>query len=706
MHYLTYICKQNLNHTITITITITMNHLCGLFLCSILLFTSCSTFQKQNYNPQKVGANDPFKTTMVASEFFEFDAKTDKVVEGEKGTVISFPKGCFLDDKGNTINDKVKVELAEALTLDDMLLSGLTTTSNGKMLETGGMIYLNPTTLAGANVFINPKIPVMITIPAANKRAGMMAYSGYRAEDGKIDWTNPKPIESYLEHVDIAQLDFLPPDFAREVKKGLPFAGYTVATKELTDSLYYSLAAYFRGVISVPAPKAEIEQIEPHYNPNKEVKDGKYTDESYVVHGHQEREHTSSDLPPDEPAATGIDPAVIKTLRSDKFNNTFIATREFEKRLNTIFKSCHGSVLMLYIQNTNKNLWEVDEMAAAQLGENSVWGKKFKAFARLKQTNVRNAGNNAALINNYFAEQLATVSTEILALEDKANKLKEAHSKIVDSVATAYRKLLWEREKYRMERYKFQWTNTGWVNVDTGTDEKNWSEKKLEVTVTRGKEFDRVETYIVYESIKSIYHLATLDKEVHFVGQDPKRSMVMPKLQPSKIVAMGYKGDKVYMGVVNYITGSTDKARVALQPSNKEAVKRALLEIEKGTFNGNVSAEADTGKESAFNVSKASGYNEANSIAVDLDYQDFFFKEEKYQHELQLMLFFQAKLIERAFPCKCVAETDIEYGHALYVEHCAACHAIFADGIGPPLAGLTSKRTMPWLASFTRNWHG
>ncbi|MBP6731559.1 MAG: cytochrome c [Chitinophagales bacterium] len=691
-----------------------------LLLGCLMLVASCNQFKKQNYNPQKLGANDPFKTTMVGSEFFEVEAGGGKVIEGKKGTIVSFPKGCFVDDKGNEIKEKVKIELAEALTMDEMMLSGLTTTSNGKLLETDGMIYLNPTTAAGANVFINPKKPVQIQIPTAKKRAGMSVYIGKRDDNGKMDWTDPKPIETYLEHVDLNQLDFLPPGFADEVKKGMPFKEYKTATKELTDSLYFSLSAVYnkggkseieqnqspgKGGFS-PTPPAAPNYNEPYYNPDKKVENGKYTDESYNVHGHgHEHGHTVSDrIKPD--AYSGIDPAVIKALLSDKFNTTFIATREFETRLRIIFKTCNNEALLLYVNNTDKDLWEVDEMAAKQLGEETRWGKKFMAFARLKQTNVRNAGENAAQINSYFAERLNAIKAELTVLDTKAQQQLQEHRRIADSVATAYKELLFKRETYRMERYNFEWTNTGWVNVDTGTAEKNYFEKKLEVTIPRGKEFDRVETYIVFEGMKSIYHLETLDKEVHFVGQHPQRSMLMPSAQKSKIAAVGYKDDKVYMGVVDFVTGSSEKARVALAPSSSEAVKRVLQEIEKGTFKGDLTTVAPTETDPAFSVNKPTGYSEENSVAVDLAYQDFFYREQLYQEAQWREAAFIVKLYQRAFPCDC-GGTEIAYGkgQTLFNANCAACHKIFEDGTGPALVGITDRRSIGWLISFTRNWH-
>jgi hypothetical protein len=54
----------------------------------------------QKYSSQKLGAHDPFKSTMVPSEFFSVNADIDNVVEGANGTTIVLPKGCFKDKDG------------------------------------------------------------------------------------------------------------------------------------------------------------------------------------------------------------------------------------------------------------------------------------------------------------------------------------------------------------------------------------------------------------------------------------------------------------------------------------------------------------------------------------------------------------------------------------------------------------------------------
>jgi hypothetical protein len=107
----------------------------------IVLFAKCDNGDKTVF----MSPNDPFAKTIAHIQIFDIDGKQDNVIEGESGAIIIFPKGCFKNSSGEIVEENVKIELSEALTLEDRILSNLTTTSNGNLLETGGMIYFNAT---------------------------------------------------------------------------------------------------------------------------------------------------------------------------------------------------------------------------------------------------------------------------------------------------------------------------------------------------------------------------------------------------------------------------------------------------------------------------------------------------------------------------------------------------------------------------------
>ena len=49
------------------------------------------------------------------------------------------------------------------------------------------------------------------------------------------------------------------------------------------------------------------------------------------------------------------------------------------------------------------------------------------------------------------------------------------------------------------------------------------------------------------------------------------------------------------------------------------------------------------------------------------------------------------------------AQVDLEHGEKLYKANCASCHKIDKKLIGPPLQGVTEKRSQEWLIKWIRN---
>ncbi len=173
---------------------------------------------------------------------FSFRAEKGKTIEGKDGTVVFVPTNAFLDSSGNVVEGTVKFQLVEALSLEDILLYNLTTKSGNKLLQTGGMVYVDAEQ-DGEKLAINPGRPLYIEVPTNETKPGMMAFKGEVDQNGNIDWVDPQPLKRYLTKVDLGQLDFLPPGFSDEVHANMPFKSYKTANEELVDSLYYALAS-------------------------------------------------------------------------------------------------------------------------------------------------------------------------------------------------------------------------------------------------------------------------------------------------------------------------------------------------------------------------------------------------------------------------------------------------------------------------------
>ena len=97
------------------------------------------------------------------------------------GTVLKFCANTFSTDAA-----VVSLEVQELLNRPDMLRAGVSTRStDGRLLESEGMVYLNATEPAG--VGINPDCPVEILLPATFLNGNMVLFKGIE-KNGTIEW--------------------------------------------------------------------------------------------------------------------------------------------------------------------------------------------------------------------------------------------------------------------------------------------------------------------------------------------------------------------------------------------------------------------------------------------------------------------------------------------------------------------------------------
>jgi len=125
-----------------------------------------TTFSKRRFNVQN----------------FEINPAKQNEIIGEQGTVVLFPANCFGKPDG-----KVNIELIECYSIQNMLLNGISTqTSNGKLLESEGMIFLNAVNEVGDTLGIR-KGNIKVKMITTKAKEGIKLFDG--VENGNyITW--------------------------------------------------------------------------------------------------------------------------------------------------------------------------------------------------------------------------------------------------------------------------------------------------------------------------------------------------------------------------------------------------------------------------------------------------------------------------------------------------------------------------------------
>ncbi|PCI97181.1 MAG: hypothetical protein COB15_08220 [Flavobacteriales bacterium] len=129
------------------------------------------------------------------SQFFIIDPTKDTVIFGNEGTKLLFVANSLM------CPNKVRVELKEFYAIDDYIKSGLPTSSNGKLIETGGSIYLDATAENNPKkkVKIDPNKGVAVDFTIGKNDPDMEIFVKDKRYPNQLNWVRPNQKQSKRE---------------------------------------------------------------------------------------------------------------------------------------------------------------------------------------------------------------------------------------------------------------------------------------------------------------------------------------------------------------------------------------------------------------------------------------------------------------------------------------------------------------------------
>lgn len=119
------------------------------------LINSCMSDKSSLTNTEKIS----FPTIE-----FTISATSDTTIFGQQGTRLFIEKETFQHTDGTPVTDSIKIKIKEFYKKSDILLADLSTESNGKLLETGGMINITATS-KGRDIEIKVDKRIVIHFP-------------------------------------------------------------------------------------------------------------------------------------------------------------------------------------------------------------------------------------------------------------------------------------------------------------------------------------------------------------------------------------------------------------------------------------------------------------------------------------------------------------------------------------------------------------
>ena len=108
-------------------------------------------------------------------------------IKAKDGTTINVNANELTMPDGSSAKDKIELLLKEAISPADIVSSNLSTTSNGKILQTGGMLYVEVSS-GGKKMKLKNGAKMKVSIPAKKLEPGMQLFVGEKTASGKINW--------------------------------------------------------------------------------------------------------------------------------------------------------------------------------------------------------------------------------------------------------------------------------------------------------------------------------------------------------------------------------------------------------------------------------------------------------------------------------------------------------------------------------------
>jgi hypothetical protein len=495
--------------------------------------------ERIDFNGLKTWVNPELQT-------FTINPAKGKTIEGNQGTLIIVPANAFIDGGNQLVTKPVTFQLVEATKLQDIVLYNLGTMSDGKRLETGGMLYMDFTCM-GKKVTVSPKRPLYIEVPTKEVKKGMQAFKG-EVKEGKVNWKDPKPLKKYLVNVDFKLLDFLPTGFANEVEMILPYKGHKTATSQFVDSLYYSLARTQKMETNFVSYKARVRSTE---------------DKARVLDSIRATASTTKMKEQEQQVTCGIDPLTIKTIKTTPFAKTFIATNEFENRVKDLHTADNGNELVeLYIKNLQKNLCYMDSMVASKLPTGSE-KDRFNAYAKQGLTNIKDAEIYQDQLSAYYSmKKKQFIEAKEKIRKELNDKNKEVLARSLPPVNAATSNV-----------YAFEWASPGWVNIDAYLHLLDKGSEKVEIAVK-----SQEGTMEVYQWLNTISSLTPLTvSENKAIALFPARNKPGSELMKNTFCfAINRKAGNYSWFDLRYSPYEMKTVEVILKPISLADIKRKL----------------------------------------------------------------------------------------------------------------------------------
>lgn len=246
-----------------------------------------------------------------------------------------------------------------------------------------------------------------------------------------------------------------------------------------------------------------------------------------------------------------------------KFENTFLATREFKERYDV---ACWNEVLNIYINNLDKNLWEVDELVVKHFIKDSTERVNF-------QINYKPPGINGGartkeqedaherLVNNEkdFGHRMITIFQKFA--DQKLTKV-DPTKRIADTTVAEMSKAF----------IAYDALEFGWVNVDYFFNDPKSVEIKL---IAKTNEAAPIINLIIPNRNVILSGILKEDNTYYFTKNEDGYNK-LPKGEKAFIIAISLVDSKLHFAEKEIVIGQSEMETLELKATAAETIKDRL----------------------------------------------------------------------------------------------------------------------------------
>jgi hypothetical protein len=503
-----------------------------------LLFTAVFFFacNETKQSPQ-------FGTNNLKAEQFTVNTDRDTVLQTAKGALLKISKGALVSADGKP----VKLDIKEAYSMADIIKAGLTTTTNGQPLSSGGMIYIN----AADGQQVTIKQAIQVALPSNNLNDSMKLYKGETTTDGKINWVEPKDLP---ENKQIAAID------RGELLYQLNCTScHAIETKVVGPPLAHFLKRF-------PLPVKTDEnywgyRAHPYYGMLKRISNGAVIDSSWIQESDMDITTHSTDTSKKISKKKGRELQWLQWYECNMHNYSPTDGQEFSftpRQLNNIYK---------YIQS------ESDRMNIPYEGGSAY--ENDKCF-----DSCQNYISKTRLLNKLKKIEEKKREEFIKQNGEMTNVIPDPTWVPIPPPPDDYS---WKvsPNNYQATYYQFTVETFGWFNIDMLMVKLGDTVKESELFVTLSGEWrNRVNIFLIIPSYNVYGEGGPASRNPGEYAFFNKNGLLpLPQNEKAFILAVSEKNDKIGYALKEFRTGLTQKLEVEVRESTKEEFDQAITSL-------------------------------------------------------------------------------------------------------------------------------